>query len=65
MIKNKKKSDINVKAFAETERDPVSLVDLKAVMRSIMDLKDDPEIKGENRTPTKDELNRRWNLIRK
>ncbi len=55
----------DIKAFAETKRDPVALADMKAAMRQIMSRPEKPEPKSENRTPTKAELNQRWKLTRR
>ena len=57
-------SKFNRAAFAETERDPVTVADVESVMREVMDHPAKPESKSENREPTKDEISQRWKLAR-
>lgn len=55
----------SAKAFHETERDPVALPDVEAVMRQVMKHPARPAAKSENREPTNEELNRKWKLTRR
>lgn len=59
-----KAGQIDLAAFAETERDPVTRGDVESVMRQVMEHPAQPVRKSENREPSKEEMGQRWKLVR-
>ena len=63
--KRKHNPKFNLDAFANTQRDPVTLTDVEAAMRQVMKHPAKPQKGSVNREPTMEELNLRWRLARR
>ncbi|MXW86612.1 MAG: hypothetical protein F4103_13215 [Boseongicola sp. SB0673_bin_14] len=62
MAKNAK---IDLDAFAETERDPVTRDEFESAMGQMISHPAKPATRSENREPTREELSRRWKFSRR
>lgn len=60
-----KSAQIDLDAFDETERDPVTWDKLESAMRQMISHPAKPETRSENREPTREELRRRWKFSRR
>ena len=56
---------VNRRAFDETERETVTRAEVETAVRQVMKHPAKPEKQSENREPTREELNRRWKMMRR
>lgn len=62
---NAKQTQIDLDAFAETERDAVTWDEFESTVRQVISHPAKPETRSENREPTREELRRRWKMSRR
>ena len=63
--KRRTSDGIDPAAFAETERDPVTRVDVETALRQVMTHPAKPQDGSENREPTRAEFGQRYRLRRR
>ncbi len=65
MTKRKRRGGFDSTAFAETEREPVTRADFETAMRQVMAHSAKPEVRSENREPTREELAQAYKMRRR